>query len=326
MHASAQIGFFNTPESESVSLFNAWLGVVVNAIGNTGVTCFVLLSGYFGVKYTSHKFLHLVLTVTLYSVLLYSLFQLAGIYRKCDFVEALLAVPLYHNWFIVCYLFLMLVAPYLNGLAENLKRKDYTRLLVILFIALSLMPTLFKHTSNSIITSGGKCISYFLFIYLLGRYISIYKCNFRFAVWRLTTCLISCLIVITAYNGIIMLLENRYSGGLARDNSPLILIASVCIFLLFGSINIRSRLINNVAKSVLAVYILNDIFHIIDSLFIHLSNYAFSPLSLPMLLVEVLITFVACVVIDKLKVVALGRLEEWIVGKTMVLSHRLKHS
>lgn len=50
MHSYAQA---NCKEN----LFNLFVGYVISAIGNIGVSCFVLLSGYFGVKF-NYYFLH----------------------------------------------------------------------------------------------------------------------------------------------------------------------------------------------------------------------------------------------------------------------------
>lgn len=313
MHAAAQIGFFGAPISGSVSSFNAWLGVVVNAVGNTGVTCFVLISGYFGVKYSSSKFLHLVLTVTLYSLLLYFLFLLSDTNLKGSFVQALFSVPLYHNWFIICYLFLMLVAPYLNSFAESFSQRDFTRLLVILFVTLSFVPTLFLHGQSSIVSDGGKCISYFLFVYLFGRYLRIHKVVINLTTSTLWLCLIACISLIIIGNGIGTMHRDQYVGILCKDNSPLIFVASVCIFLLFGFLKFKSRFVNYVAKSILAVYILNDVFRIVDAKLIHLHDYAFSSLSVVMLIAEVLITFTICVIVDKTKCFLLGKCEDKIV-------------
>lgn len=326
MHAAAQIGFFRHPLSEAVSPFNAWLGVVVNAVGNTGVTCFVLISGFFGVKYMSSKFLHLVLTVTLYSLLLHFLFLLSGVGAKSDLAEALLAVPLYHNWFIICYLFLMLIAPYLNSFAERLERRSFTRLLIILFVTLSLIPTLFHHASTTLVTDGGKCATYFLFVYLFGRYLRLHNNHFRFSRLKLTVTLIASLLLIIAVNGVGSVVRNQYLGMLSKDNSPLILIASVCIFLLFGTISIKSRPINRIAQSMLAVYILNNVFRIIDHLFIHLSDYSHSPLSAAMLTVEVLLTFAVCIAIDESKRLLLSRAEETLVSTLIKLWQRLRRA
>lgn len=49
MHSYAQA---NCKEN----LFNLFVGYVISAIGNIGVSCFVLLSGYFGVKFKNAAF------------------------------------------------------------------------------------------------------------------------------------------------------------------------------------------------------------------------------------------------------------------------------
>ena len=54
MHSYAQA---NCKEN----LFNLFVGYVISAIGNIGVSCFVLLSGYFGVKFKMQRFIQLIL-------------------------------------------------------------------------------------------------------------------------------------------------------------------------------------------------------------------------------------------------------------------------
>lgn len=62
MHSYAQA---NCKEN----LFNLFVGYVISAIGNIGVSCFVLLSGYFGVKFKMQRFIQLILITTFYTVI-----------------------------------------------------------------------------------------------------------------------------------------------------------------------------------------------------------------------------------------------------------------
>lgn len=327
MHAAARIGFFGTPTLQHVSGVNAWLGVIINVVGNTGVTCFVLISGYFGVKYTAKRFIHLVYMVTFYSVLLYFTYQLCDVYRKGDnFMDALLAVPLYHYWFIICYLFLLAVAPYINVFVQQLSKRDFKRLLVVLFIALSLLPTLFSHKNNAIVSDGGKCITYFLFIYLLGRYIRFNESYLRLSSKSLAATLSASLLLTTIIVGVGMLQDGTIINMWTKDFSPLTLLSSVCLFLLFRRLSFQSRTVNYAAKSVLAVYVLNSLYGIVDDKLIHLSYYSYSDLAVVMLVCEVAITFFSCVAIDKLRESLLGRIEDKTISKALELYHRLRHS
>ena len=62
MHSYAQA---NCKEN----LFNLFVGYVISAIGNIGVSCFVLLSGYFGVKFKMQRFIQLILITTFCTVI-----------------------------------------------------------------------------------------------------------------------------------------------------------------------------------------------------------------------------------------------------------------
>lgn len=145
-------------KSNSMSLPNCYLGHLINAIGNTGVSCFVLISGYFGIRFKLERFLQLILLTTVYTVLVTAVNR--GFVLNMDFLKSLLVIPLYNNWFISCYLLLMVLSTFLNPFAEHLNRKNYGRMLLIGLIFLSIIPTLFNSAYHTIVTGGGVNVLY----------------------------------------------------------------------------------------------------------------------------------------------------------------------
>ena len=263
---------------------------VVNIIGNTGVSCFVLISGYFGVKYNTHKFLYLVIMSSIYSVLVVYLND--GICPK-ELIKAFLIIPRYKLWFIVCYLFLMLLSPYLNQLADTHEKKDFSRLIAIMTILLCVIPTVFAEAawSSVILHQGGKNLTYFLFLYLLGRYIKKYYDNNYSRIKLYSIHLLSSIViaVVAIFTDIL----------LVDDCSIFILVSSLALFFFFKSFCFHSRLINYISSSVLAIYVLNWIYIYIDREFIHLQGYASSNSFAVYLLAEVVAVSLIALVIDK---------------------------
>lgn len=168
MHACALLDW------ESTSFTNKVIVGVINSIGNIGVSCFIFISGYFGVKYNWRKFTNLIVLTTIYCTVV-ALFRYS--YTPIELVKAFLTVPTYSNWFIVCYLFLMVLAPYLNTFLSALDKKDYRNLILLLVVLLCILPTLslMGATNDVILRQGGKNLVYFIFLYIVGRYIKLHN-------------------------------------------------------------------------------------------------------------------------------------------------------
>ena len=147
MHCAAQstITSFDSP--------NEWLAHAINSIGNIGVTCFILISGFFGVRFKADRFVQLILLTTFYCIVVL-LFN-HGLQFDSSFIKAALVVPLYNNWFITCYLLLMLFAPFLNALCESMERTAFRNLLVLGVVVFSILPTMFNTPYYTIIYGGG---------------------------------------------------------------------------------------------------------------------------------------------------------------------------
>lgn len=145
---------FSQAQDGNMNSGNYYLGVVINSISNIGVSCFILISGYFGIDFKKFKFVQLIILTTFYSIFLY--FVNHGLLFNKELLNAILVVPLYKNWFIACYLILMLLAPHLNTYISAASKQSTEKLLISLFIAFSLLPTIFNTPYYTILTGGGE--------------------------------------------------------------------------------------------------------------------------------------------------------------------------
>ena len=293
------------------SASNIFLGFFINAVCNTGVTCFILTSGYFGVIWNRSKFVELAVLTTIYALL-------AGIFVHGFSITAmgtLLVIPCYTHWFVACYLLLMLISPYIDVMIREINHRQFKRLLIILFITLSLLPTLnIGHSNDSIVSGGGgKCFTCFVFSYLIGRYIRLYADGFLNRRQALVV-FAGCTLLILALNiGGSMVMGKRIIN-FHLDCSPLIIASSVAIFYFFKSYCFHSLFINSVARSVFAICVMNSIYQFFDREYVSLATHSAEPSFLLYFLFLTVVTWGSCV-IAHFFVMALKSICFWLVNR-----------
>ena len=96
---------------------NMLANVFANSLFNTGVTCFILLSGYFGIRFDLKKLIGLDLMVIFFTLL--GTVAL-GDFGVKDLIKSCIPVLSRRYWFITCYFVLCILAPFLNQMAERL--------------------------------------------------------------------------------------------------------------------------------------------------------------------------------------------------------------
>ena len=150
------------------------LNGMVNGICNIGVTCFMLISGYYGMKFDIRKFVRMECMMITYALaetaLLYTVMpeQLQGAALLEQIVKSMLPFITRKYWFYSCYVCLLFLSEYIQKFIDALKQKEFERLLFVLFMLLSVLPTLFYF---EIVTDNGKGLLHMIMIYMMGRYI-----------------------------------------------------------------------------------------------------------------------------------------------------------
>lgn len=260
MHTFAGVDTASSPANMAMNVF-------ANSLFNTGVTCFILISGYFGIKFQLQKLIRLDLMIIFFTLLGTAAI---GDFGLKDLVKSCIPVLSRQYWFITCYFALCILAPFLNRIAEKLSKESFRKLLLLLLLLFSIIPTFGFY---DIMQDAGKGLADFIMIYLLGRYLSLYH-NRAHRISRLacgvilsTLCIFAADIVLTRKNGVI------YST-FSRDCSIFIIFSAVMLLLLFREFHFKSSLINRAAGNVLAVYVLDRVIHIFLNRSIDLNAYA----------------------------------------------------
>lgn len=171
MHAMGNI-------DTSLSVWNTESHIFVNALFNTGVTCFILISGYFGIKFRLEKLIEMDFMVIFYTV---AGVAVRGDLKAKELILACFPIITRHYWFISCYFALCFLAPLLNALAEKIKKENFERLLVTMLLLFSVIPTI---TTYDIMQDSGKGLVDFVMIYLIGRYLSKYPVRLQKKAWH----------------------------------------------------------------------------------------------------------------------------------------------
>ena len=156
------------------------------------------------------------------------------------------------HWFYSCYVCLLFLSGYIQKFIEHLKKEEFERLLLLLLVLFSVLPTFFYF---ELIPDNGKGLVHMIMIYMIGRYIRMYKDV------RMPKKALVLFVILWIINGVSHEIPIRIGGiyhHLCKDNSITNLIMAVILFYLFKEFTFQSGVINRAAGSVFAVFALND--------------------------------------------------------------------
>lgn len=287
---------------------------MVNGICNIGVTCFMLISGYYGMKFSVAKFVRMECMMITYSlaetVLLYVAApqQLQGAALLEQLVKSFLPFITRKHWFYSCYICLLFFSGYIQKFIEHLKKEEFERLLCLMLVLFSVLPTFCYF---ELIPDNGKGLVHMIMIYMIGRYIRMYKDV------RIPRKAVILFLILWIINGISHEIPIQIGGiyhHLCKDNSITNLTMAVILFYLFKELDIRSGLINGAAKHIFAVFALNDVLVTVGMTLLFDSGFQSKGgiggfLVLTGIVVSV---FVLCLAAGALRNLVLGRADRWL--------------
>lgn len=284
----------------TVSGFNLVYGTFINSICNTGVSIFILISGYFGIKPNIKKIVSIEMTTIFYAFLSLAVQYFVGqeisvkdVFYSCFPVSSKM------YWYITVYMLMMIFADYINMLSEKLDKKRFQRLILTMFMVFSILPSILQiHVMND----SGKGVLNMLLIYLIGRYIRKYDLGIRDGSKSIVLAVLLLGIEFVLNYGLSML-----KGGVgvyapfARDYSIFIVVLSVLIFLLMKKVKVSSSLINILAKNVIGVYLFEGAIRKIIGSRLDINTYAACWYLFVIIIMISLINFTICSLIEMLR-------------------------
>lgn len=276
--------------------------VYIGALTSICVNLFVMISGWYSIKLKTKSILKLIFQTYFFCVFMYLCFGEHSCISSL-FSELMDILLLKHYWFVRAYLLLVIMAPTINSYVEHASRKDVEKLIIVYF----LFQTLFSYISNDVWYHDGYSPLTFWGLYLFTRYMRIYKPNWSlFSIQRDIALSFGMSLIITGIS--LFLLYNDFGGGrMFNYTSPFLLFVSVYFFLIFTKISFHSQIVNWVAKSSFAAYLLHMNPHFIDKWFVDVIQHWWKvePTGLFVLIVTAYILgiFVVSILIDKIQII-----------------------
>lgn len=292
--------------------------VNLETIGLVCVNVFVLISGWFGIRPTLKSATKFIFQCAFMAIVIVAFIALSHSELSLRTLVKDLCSPK-NWWFVYAYFTLYIVSPILNAFVENTDRKVFRNTLIVFF----LYQTIYGFLYDLPYFAKGYSPLSFIGLYLLARY--IHKYEPKFSQISRKTCggiymgvsvgvsLLMCLCLwILPWHGLVCRLFDWY----ACYTSPLNILASVMLLLCFSKIHFQSKLINSIAASSFAVYLIHNHPVIHHGYFKPFVIWLHQTHSLGVFLVELFIfltvVFLFCVLVDKVRVYAYNKISLWL--------------
>lgn len=265
---------------------------MIYVLSRPAVDCFVLITGFFLVNKNLPLELNLKKHRKVYVPLLWCI-PLIGVYILIFHIEkgliknvlsigwSLVKIsdlfgPL---WYIVGYIWVLLLAPFLNRIVKDLSRAQYRYFIIlisILLVGLSSINDFFGirfvygYTFNSFSEQDSYNIVMFIPLYYIGGYISKYDVHIhrpllKYLFWG--TAVTALTFLYSQAGGIktvgktLMGIDAGYSysfyEAFCKYNNIFIILMAFYIFMTFRQINFKSTIINTIAKGSYTGYLLH---------------------------------------------------------------------
>ena len=266
---------YNNPEIGAATLYasqstiNLFILHIFESLCICAVNVFIVITGYFLVASQRRnliKPIELLFEVILFSLGIYVLqaiisgdvqFSVVSFFRH--FIPT--------NWFVVLYIALYIISPYINIILNHLSAKSAGILISILIVLFSVYPTIIdlleelagvELTGGSTIGMYGSQLGYtivnFVLMYCIGAYL---RCNNfeRVKRWQLLVVLMVLIAVLSVWG---FFSTDITSATAYSYCNPIVVFEAAIVFLLFKRISIHSAVINFVSKASFTVFLLHN--------------------------------------------------------------------
>lgn len=237
-----------------------YIGNIYRSFAICAVDVFVLISGYFGIRFNVKKILSISLEVLFYCIVILVVCVVLGIHSISPKKDILLFFPVISQryWFITIYILLILISPLLNIIVNSLSKKQYTFVVICICLVFYLWPTIcYSVAAPSITKDSGYGIVNFSCLYLIGRYIKKHVDDSLLRKIPFHVITVFAVFLLFAANSIMSILLGFYFQQYIAYDSIFCLFVALSLFLCFRNINIKSEWINKISKHSLACYIIH---------------------------------------------------------------------
>ena len=242
------------------------------------VNSFVLLTGYFQSqsKFKMSRLIQNIDMVWFYRVVILIFLVVINIWHPTcvEVFENVFPLDLGFYWFFDVYILLYCLSPFLNDYLNKISQKEFKKLLAVLFLFFSVLPTV---TGLQFFQNNGYTLYSFVFLYFVGAYLRKYplKNSYLFKKMKknmfqiICICLFFCCALlnlllyrfgesIVSYGGFLEEIGNNIVSVTFLYSNSIVILQSIFYFCLFENFEITSKFINKVASLVFGIYLIHD--------------------------------------------------------------------
>ncbi len=290
------------------------------------VNSFIISMGYFQCekRFKFSRFLSLNNAAWFYKVLFLIIFIILGIeVSTLDKVRLISPLTLYDQyWFLVTYLILYWLSPFLNIAIKNMSKKTFRNMIIVLFIFSSILPTI----SGQLFywNNYGHSIFSFVLLYYIGAYLKKYPINTNYYFKNITTnskrlffiVLFFALAIFNAFiyhygeelvlssSSILQEIGNNFINSKLGFDNPLVILQTICFFLFFSTLDIKNKKINYIASCTFAVYLIHDNFLVRKELYSLFFMFGYEKSFIQIygrIFIMSILVFVICTIIESIR-------------------------
>lgn len=237
------------------------VAVMLNSMFVGGVNLFLLISGWFGIKKVIGGIVRLMFDCAIYGLLV-CLIAFCFLGKNLNLSDFFHAIKFTNGWFVPNYMYLLLLSPLIECSLKKVDVKKIRVWMLLFTFAQCYLGYILKFVDHN----GYSAVN-FIYLYCMGRYLRLEYCDFLkksktyfFAIYLLTCMFLGGIFLFAANVGI-----HIDSLRFWSYNNPLVLLASLALFVCFSKMNIQNAKINFFATSVLGVYLFLSNFLITES-------------------------------------------------------------
>ena len=219
-------GILTTQEATALPL-QSMLRSFAHALCVGAVNTFIMISGYFGIRYRNKGLASIIFQSLFFCISIYLIMLLLGLTElsKINIASTLLLFKQADcYWFVWAYIILYILAPVINSFTGHVQKKEFERT-ILLFFTLQLV--LDATPFNNFFIQGFSPLS-FIGIYMLAQYIKRFTPAYTRNTWL--SIFIICVITNTVLeysikrygidNGIINSIINGYTNPITVIHAP----------------------------------------------------------------------------------------------------------
>lgn len=306
----------------SMSLFLAFIESLILVHVNS----FVLVSGYFQCKGNLKlgKAIKINNMTWFYKVVMMLILVATSLIAKPDTLTRLhtyLPIDYGTYWFINSYLILYLISPILNKVISTSSKKSLQKVILTLFIIISVLSTVTRDVFYNTLTGRSLCT--FILLYFIGAYIRIYPISdsyfmkpfsnnakrlIYFSIYLFGAIMSTFCWLGYTYLHPLGAFANEIGSILGFNHisyaSPIVIIQSIGYFLYFSTLNFKNKFINKVSSSTLAVYLISENIFLREMIYDKVGLTQLNNITISLILelfIATIIVFIICTLIEILR-------------------------